>query len=106
MFGTLFSIIFIFKCIISKRKSIHHHIRSKYNLNVLTKVRLWEKSRRRMIKSELDTAFLNTCLLYDYVPQFMQFKLHKKSLYNSSWYRKTIKQILYMEIKSRKASFE
>src|SRR5215469_4554278 len=106
MLSTFFAILFAFKCIISKRKSIHSYIRSKYSLNVLTQVRSWEKLKKRLIKAELDTTFLNTCIKYDFVPPFMKFKLYRRSLYNSSWYNRTTRHILQMEVQFKQSTIE
>ena len=98
---TLLSIWFISKCLISKNKSVYYYIRSNYNDSVVKKVRRWEKLRTKMVKTELDMKFLNTCLIYNYVPRFMRFKLYKSSLYSSQWYKDKIKQLLHMEIKQK-----
>src|SRR5215469_5617368 len=51
----------------------------------------------------MDLSFLLICHNYNYIPQFMKFKLYRRSIHNTNWYQKTIKQLLIMEIKTKQS---
>src|SRR5215469_2494160 len=102
---TLLPLLFIIKCLTSRKISVYHYIKSNYNNSVIKKVRRWEKLKRKVIKSKLDSKFLKTCLIYNFVPQFMRFKLHRKSLYSSQWYKDTIKHILHTEVRQKEKEY-
>ena len=100
--STLISFLFIIKCFVKKKTPIHAYLKNKYDINVVKSARNWENSLKKLTKLRLDLKYLTVCHSYNYVPKFMQFKLYRRTMLNSNWYRKTCKRLLTLEINDKK----
>ena len=98
-FTSLLSLLFILKCIFKRKYPIHVYIRTKYDNSALKLIRDWERELKKNIKLELDLTFLLMCHQFNYKPQFMKFKIYKRSIYNNTkWYERSLKRLLTTEI--------
>ena len=54
------------------------------------------------MRERLDMDFLIRCNTYDVVPRFMRFKLYRKCLYNSEFYKECLSKLMKREISFKK----
>ena len=99
--------IFAFNFLINLRikqldKSVPLHIRSRYGDNGVQLYRAFEKSSRSLEKNKLDLDFLTKCKVYNIFPKFLRFKLYKRSLQTSKFYKAWQSKLLVHEINFKK----
>ena len=90
----------------NSHKNVVEFIRSRYGQNGITCFRSYENSVIKKGKCELDQKFLETCKIYDVVPKFLRFKLHKKSLLSAKFYKSWQTKLLLNEIRTKKKAVD
>ena len=81
----LFVILALLKFKFSKNETTIEYLRRRYDAATCTNYKQLETTARKLKKCDLDLNFLYTCKLNNIVPNFVRFKLYKKSLYNSQF---------------------
>ena len=82
----------------ARNENIIDYLRRKHDAATVTTFRHLETTSRKLRKAELELKFLYTCRLNCLVPNFVKFKLYKKSLYNSDFYHEATNSLLNLEI--------
>ena len=85
----------------SRNESIFQYITRKYDASCLRSYRALETKLRKLKKTELDLDFLLTCKLCHLVPNFVKFKLYKRTLYSTKFYENATQTLLDMEIRTK-----
>ena len=98
----VFAIFFILKLCSGTNFSIINYIRRNYGEEESTLYRKFENSSRKLQKSQLDINFLLKCKIYNIFPKFLRFKLHRKSILSSDFYRSWQMKLLNNEIRFKK----
>ena len=105
MFSTILVFLFIIKLKLTRSKNLHNYLRSKYGGSTLQRYRKAESFSKKSTKAKLDKEFLLTCKMNKIVPNFLKFKLYRKSLYSSDFYRTAVDTLLDNEIKYKDKQF-
>ena len=100
----VFELVFLFIiCLRFPRgQSIADVIRKRYGDKTLKNVRKFEKLDYQVRKCQLDVEFLNTCHKYNVIPNFLQFRVTKKTLKVSVTYSRCQQLVLNEEIRCKK----
>ena len=106
MFTAVVAILFIIKLRLSRSRNLQTYIRSKYGGSTLKLYRKAEAFSKKSTKAQLDKEFLLTCKMNKIVPNFVKFKLYRKSLYSSDFYKTAIETLLDNEIKYKDKHFK
>ena len=101
MLSSLLAILFLLKLKLCSTTNIATYIRRKYSDESLRVYRRLQSTFTRQRKAELDLDFLQYCKMNDMTPNFVKFKLYRKDLYSSEFYRSSTFQLLEIEIKSK-----
>ena len=81
-------ILMIIKFRFPKGKTIHQVIERRYRRPLLNLFRKLENFNLKIRKSLCDIEFLNVCLENELTPKFLNFKLYRKDLRNTSQFQK------------------
>lgn len=106
MITELLAILFLFKLKLCTKKPISEYLIQKYNRTTLGSFRKYEEAIKKRKKTELDLEFLQYCKLNNITPNFVKFKLYKKSLYSSEFYKSALDELLNIEIRSKTKSLQ
>ena len=106
LFDSVLALIFVIKLWSSTHKNIPDYIRARYGLNCLSIFRKYENTAKKEKKVELDLKFLESCKIYNVWPKFLRFKLHRKSLMSSNFYKGWQAKLLSNEINCQKTAFK
>ena len=96
------ALIFLIKLRLGQDINLIDYIDRRYGEDTKKLFRLYECSRKKFSKCRLDLNFLIKCKTYNVFPKFLRFKLYKKSLTNSSFYRTWQTKLLNHEINFKK----
>ena len=77
-------------------------VHNKYGRDGLQMYRKLETDHYKRQKLELDIKFLNTCLVHEKAPKFLQFKVYRNDFRNTSKYKSWQNHLLHKEIDSQK----
>lgn len=102
MFVTTLVLLFIFRIRFPTNQPISALIIRKYGVHSLRVFRSFEQTSQKLCKAEKDLDFLICCKAYSVVPKFLRFKLYKRSLCNTDFYRSWQTKLLDLEIKCKK----
>ena len=100
----VFSVIFDIKIWTSSKKPVDY-LKGKYGPNLLQAVRKYKNILFKLTKCELDKNFLENCKVNDITPKFLRFKLYRKSLNLSNFYKSWQKNYWYMKLSPKKKIF-
>ena len=78
------------------------YVKSRYGLDGVRKFRSCENSSRKLEKSKLDAEFLVKCKVYNITPKFLRFKLYRKCLHSSNFYKSWQSKLLSYELSSKR----
>lgn len=106
MISSLLAILFILNIRFRRNESVKNYILRRYNSNVLKAYRNIESCSKKLKKAQLDLDFICYCELNSVVPNFVKFKLYRKSLYSSEFYRSSIRDLLRLESKFKEKSIK
>ena len=98
MFRTALILLFVIKLKFSRNRNFHEYIREKYDGTALKTFRQLEVSEKKLSKADLDREFLFTCKANNCVPNFLKFKLYRKSLYNTEFYKNALRTLIDNEL--------
>ena len=96
----VFALIFILR--IFAKNDIVDYIKSNYGEDGRLLFRKYDNTIRKLKKAELDLSFLNKCKVYNTIPKFLQFKLYKKTLQSTHFYKRWQAKLLNYEIQEKK----
>ena len=99
MIHLLFVLLFLFRVRRSRCQNLPEYLRVKYGHATLLSYRRLETSLRKQKKADLDLEFLLYCKLNNVVPNFIKFKLYRRSLHHSVFYHEATEKLLDMEIR-------
>ena len=98
---TLFVIVFLLKIRFPRGTPISTTITRRYGRNALIQYRNLERTSEQARKTEHHVKFLKVCKDYNLTPNFLGFKLYKKSLHSTDHYRTYQRILLDKEIKTQ-----
>ena len=98
----VFALIFVIKLWSNSNKCVSEFIKKRYGQNNLSLYRKYEDALCQLKKAELDVKFLETCKIYNVIPKFLRFKLHRKTLLSASFYKGWQHKLLVSEINFKK----
>ena len=104
--SSIFAVLFLLRIRLSRSDNVADYLRRKYDGHTLKLYRHLESSIRKLEKAQLDHEFLMYCKLNNIIPNFVKFKLYRKSLYNSDFYRDSCVQLLDIEINFKSKAVE
>ena len=81
--------------------NIIRFLQDQYENLDLTLYRRLETASKKLAKNKLDLLFLRRCKTYDIIPKFLRFKLHRKSLCASKFYKSWQIKLLDLEISDK-----
>ena len=104
MFVRVLSLVYLFlvRCRFPSSSTVPDIVRSRYGDQVLSKIRKYEKLDFKFKKSHLDITFLETCLEYDVMPTFVQFRTANRKLKTSESYNSCQRLLLTQELENKK----
>ena len=104
MFLRTLALVFIFlvRLRFPSRLSLLQVIRNQYGGTVVKLVRNFKKVDFKHCKAALDLNFLQTCLSFNVIPKFLQFRVANKNLRRSQAYQKCLNPLLLAEINNKK----
>ena len=104
MFLKVVSLAILFICKLSKSRTFNvvNYIHRCYGENSVKCFHAYKNCTRKLEKINLDLEFLQTCRAYNTIPKFLRFKLYKKSLLSSSFYKSWQSKLLISEISSKR----
>ena len=100
VFGLVF--LFIIRLRFTISLSINDVIRRKCSDKALKNVRKFERLDYQIRKCQLDVEFLNTCLKYNVIANFLQFRVTNETLKDSLTYSRCQQSLLNEEIRCKK----
>lgn len=80
------------------------YVRRIYGEDGIRRIRIHQDTLRKYEKAKLDVEFLITCKTYNIFPKFLRFKLYRRSLQNSKFYKSWQSKLLNKEINLKKNS--
>ena len=102
----VFVFTFLLRCRFPRNQSIANVLNRRYGYRTTQLFRKLEKSSKQYMKATLDKDFLLRCKIYDVTPKFMKFKLYRKCLHNSTFYKSCLQQLMEMEISFKKRKID
>src|SRR5215469_1490602 len=99
-------VLFLFKLKFKKNETFKSYLSRKHGEDTVRSFRRVEALKRRLLKAELDLEFLTYCEVNNIIPNFINFKLYRKSLYQSEFYRSSVKRLLDLEIRFKSKRVE
>ena len=81
-----------------KTKDLVQYLRKCYGEDTLRVFRKYENFQKKTTKCQLDIDFLRKCKIYNVVPKFIRFKLYKKALTSSCFYKRWLNKLLVNEL--------
>ena len=96
-----YCVIFILSLLRLRQPNIIKLLSERYGQTRVKLFRRTETTRSKLIKSELDLDFLKKCKTYDVMPKFLRFKLHRKALHSSQFYKSWMIKLLDKEIREK-----
>ena len=93
-----YGIIFLLTLITGRHYNVITFLRDHYNTDHVKCYRKLDNESKRLQKTELDLLFLRKCKVYNVMPKFLRFKLYKKSLNSSVFYKEWQVKLLDLEI--------
>ena len=100
------ALLFILKIRLQSINNILTYTARRYGEEGKQLYRRYEATRKKHTKSCLDLEFLVKCKTYRTVPKFLRFKLYKRNLHSSSFYKSWQNKLLIHEINFKKKSIE
>ena len=98
MLSNLLAILFLLRIKLSRSDHVADYLRRKYDGPTLKLYRRLESSAKKLEKARLDSEFLMYCGLNNIIPNFIKFKVYRKSLYCSNFYKDTCQNLLNIEL--------
>ena len=97
--------LFIIRLRFPGNNSIMQTFRKQYDKGVVKLVRDLEKLDFETRKRRLNLDFVNLSIINKVIPEFIQFRLANKDLWNSVVYRKCLNRLLQQEIVNKKRRY-
>ena len=85
-------------------RNVSDYILSSYGEDVQKLYRKYYNISRKCLKVDLDLDFLKKCKIYNIFPKFLRFKLYKKCLQSSKFYKSWQTKLLLKEIQFKNNS--
>ena len=95
--------LFIVRIRFPSHKSIAEIIRNRYGKDMVKLIRKFEKVDYKHRKAQLDLAFLEYCQRYNFIPNFLHFRVANKNLRSSTAYTSCQTRLLSEEITQKKS---
>lgn len=104
MFSTYLALLFIIKCCSGRTSNIIEYLSRRYGEDGRKLYRKFETHKKKQLKAQLDLQFLIKYKTYNVIPKFLRFKLYRKSLHSSSYYKAWQIKLLNNEINFKRSS--
>jgi hypothetical protein len=85
-----------------RKKDLHSIIRNTYGEEAHKLYRKYENTSRKLEKTKLDYNFYCKCKVYNIMPKFLRFKLFRRALQDSNFYKTCQVKLLTREINDKK----
>ena len=102
MLTAVLSIILLIRLRCCSNVRVFDYINQRYGEEEKSLLRKFENISKKYEKCQLDLDFLIKCKTYNIFPKFLQFKLYKKSLHSSHYYKSWQAKLLNNEINFKK----
>jgi len=102
--STLFALTFILNLRFKQILDFPLHISSSYGEDGARILRNYYNTLKKLEKSKLDLDFLVKCKTYGVLPKFLRFKLYKRCLQNTNFYKSWQNKLLNKEISFKRSS--
>ena len=89
-----------------RNPNVIRFLKDRYDHQDVNLYRRLETASKKLSKSKLDLLFLRRCKTYNIVPKFLRFKLHRKSLCSSKFYKSWQIKLLDLEMSDKTKSIE
>jgi hypothetical protein len=96
------AIIFLIRLRLKQNVDVLTYVRNRYGENGYRTLRNLENTARKLEKNKLDLEFLTKCKVYNVFPKFLRFKLYKRALHTSKFYKSWQCKLLSNEISFKK----
>lgn len=97
-------ILFIIKIRFCSSSSVSKILSERYGIGGLNLFRKFEKTFKKLQKFKLDLIFLETCQINNTIPKYLNFRLYRRSLEETTFYSNWQTHLLNLEITSKKQS--
>ena len=87
-----------------RQTNLPNYIRTNYDSNAIKLFYSYGNTIRKQEKAKLDIEFLKKCKIFNVTPKFVRFKLYRKALHQSTFYKSWQAKLLMYEISSRRKS--
>ena len=98
--------LFLMRIRFPRNQSLAAILNRRYGPRTTANFRKLERTTKQQRKASLDLDFLIRCKSFDIVPKFMKFKLYRKCLYNSEFYKECLEKLMEREISFKKRRAE
>ena len=78
------------------------YIRNRYDVNGHYILRNYQNLHKKLTKAQLDLQFLIKCKTYNVFPKFLRFKLYKRCLHATKFYKSWQNELLINEINTKR----
>jgi len=102
--SALFALTFILNLRFKQISNFPYHILSTYGEDGARTLRNYLNTLKKLEKSKLDLDFLIKCKTYGVLPRFLRFKLYKRSLQQTKFYKSWQNKLLNKEINFKRSS--
>ena len=105
MYSTIIALLFLLKIRLGAR-SVVQFVTLRYGDDGRKLYWRYESLKKKHLKAKLDLDFLIKCKTYKVIPKFLRFKLYRKSLKSSNFYRSWQDKLLNYEIKFKEGTIK
>ena len=102
----VFALLFIFKLRCNQAKNIFDYVGKRYGRDEVRLAHKFISTSKKVTKCNLDLEFLIKCKTYNVLPKFVRFKLYKRSLQTSNFYKSWQTKLLNNEINAKKKAIK
>ena len=100
--SVVFTFIFILRLFKWKNFNLRNYVKQCYGEDCARTFQKYLNTSIKHRKASLDVVFLTKCKTYNVFPKFLRFKLYKKILQSSAFYRAWQSKLLINELNSKK----
>ena len=102
LWSTVLALLFVIRLSKANGTNMLSHVRATYGEGALKCVRKYSSLAKKLEKTKLDVIFLEKCKVYNVFPKFLQFKLYKKCLNSTQFYKSWQAKLLIYELNSKR----
>ena len=100
--SSILCLFFLIKLRLRSKLNGFEYFNKRYSQDGLRSYRTYFNNSLKLEKQKLDLDFLTKCKVYNVFPRFLRFKLYKRCLQGSTFYKSWQAKLLVNEIKFKK----